>query len=108
MKDRLYDRLKWVSLILLPAIATLYFALGQIWHFPAVEEVVATITAVDTFLGLLLNRASSKYGPEMIGTVTVHQDQDGLVQGMTMTADRDPLILQEGRPIMFEVDRKQE
>lgn len=48
-------------MILLPAAGTLYFALAGIWGFPYAEEIVGTITAVDTFLGVVLGVSSAKY-----------------------------------------------
>ena len=62
MSDKVYDVLKWIALILLPAAGTLYFALAGIWGFPYAEEIVGTITAVDTFLGVVLGISSAKYG----------------------------------------------
>lgn len=59
--NKIYDALKWIAQILLPALGTLYFALAGIWGFPYAEEVVGTITAVDTFLGVLLGISSSIY-----------------------------------------------
>ena len=61
MSDKLYNILKWVAQICLPATATLYFALAGIWGFPYGEEIVGTITAVDTFLGVLLGISSAQY-----------------------------------------------
>lgn len=61
MNDKVYDILKWIALVVLPALGTLYFALAGIWGFPYGEEVVGTITAVDTFLGAILGIASSGY-----------------------------------------------
>lgn len=61
MSDKTYDLLKWIAIILLPAIGTLYFALAGIWGFPYGEQVVGTITAVDTFLGVCLGISSSQY-----------------------------------------------
>lgn len=61
MNDKVYDALKWIALVCLPAIGTLYFALAGIWGFPYAEEVVGTITAIDTFLGVLLGIASTAY-----------------------------------------------
>lgn len=61
MSNKLYDILKWIAQILLPASATLYFALANIWHLPYPEEIVGTITAVDAFLGVLLGISTSKY-----------------------------------------------
>jgi hypothetical protein len=61
MSNKLYDVLKWLAMVLLPATATLYFALAGIWGFPHGEEIVGTITAIDTFLGVLLGISSAQY-----------------------------------------------
>lgn len=60
-KNTTYDKLKWIAQILLPAVATLYFALAGIWGFPYGEQIVGTLTAIDTFLGVLLGISSNKY-----------------------------------------------
>ena len=54
LSNKVYDVLKWIAMYLLPAVGTLYFALSGIWGFPYGEQVVGTITAVDTFLGVIL------------------------------------------------------
>lgn len=54
MCDKTYNVLKWMAQLLLPAMGTLYFALASIWRLPYGEQVVGTITAVDTFLGVIL------------------------------------------------------
>ena len=54
MSNKTYDILKWIAMYLLPAAGTLYFALAGIWGLPYGEQVVGTITAVDTFLVLSL------------------------------------------------------
>lgn len=61
MNNKVYDILKWVALIFLPALGTLYFALSGIWDLPYGEEIVGTITAIDTFLGALLGISSINY-----------------------------------------------
>ena len=61
MSNKTYDVLKWIAMVVLPAIGTLYFALAGIWGFPYAEEIVGTITAVDTFLGVLLGITSAQY-----------------------------------------------
>ena len=61
MSNKLYDILKWIAMVVLPAIATLYFALAGIWGLPYAEEVVGTITAVDTFVGVLLGISAAQY-----------------------------------------------
>ena len=67
MNDKLYKILKWIALIFLPAIGTLYFALAGIWGFPYAEQVVGTITAVDTFLGVILGISTAQYNKKMGG-----------------------------------------
>lgn len=64
MSDKLYDILKYVAQIVLPALGTLYFAIATIWNIPYVEQVVGTITAIDTFIGVLLGISTSKYNKE--------------------------------------------
>ncbi len=64
LNDKVYDVLKWIALYLLPALGTLYFALAGIWNFPYGEEVVGTITAIDTFLGVLLGISSANYNKQ--------------------------------------------
>ena len=59
--DKIYDTLKWLCQIVIPAIATLYFSLSGIWGFPYGEQVVGTLTAVDTFLGVCLGISTFQY-----------------------------------------------
>ena len=61
LSNRVYDILKWIAMYLLPAAGTLYFALSGIWGLPYGEEVVGTITAVDTFLGVILGISTAQY-----------------------------------------------
>mgnify|MGYP002623354778 CR=1 FL=1 len=61
MTNQVYDVLKWVAQYLLPALGTLYFALAGIWGLPYGEQIVGTITALDTFLGVLLGISTVQY-----------------------------------------------
>ncbi|MFR1698804.1 MAG: phage holin [Anaerovoracaceae bacterium] len=61
MNNKIYDILKWIAMVVLPALGTLYFALAGIWDFPYGEEVVGTITAIDAFLGALLGISTANY-----------------------------------------------
>lgn len=61
MSNTVYDALKFIAQIFLPAVGTLYFALAQIWGLPYAEQIVGTITAVDAFLGALLGISSMQY-----------------------------------------------
>ena len=61
MSNKVYNTLKWIAMYLLPAAGTLYFALAGIWGLPYGEQIVGTITAVDTFLGVLLGISTAQY-----------------------------------------------
>lgn len=61
LNNKAYDILKWIAQYLLPALATLYFTLAGFWGLPFGEQVVGTITAVDTFLGVILGISSMQY-----------------------------------------------
>lgn len=64
MSNKVYDILKFIAQILLPALGTLYFALAKIWGFPYAAEIVGTISAVDAFLGALLGISTANYNKE--------------------------------------------
>lgn len=61
LNNNIYDILKYIAQIVLPALGTLYFALSGIWGFPLGEQIVGTITAFDAFLGALLKLSSNAY-----------------------------------------------
>lgn len=61
MNNKVYDVLKWIAQIVLPALGALYFALAQIWGLPYGEEIVGTITAIDCFLGAILGISNVQY-----------------------------------------------
>lgn len=64
MSNKVYDVLKYIAQVILPAIGTLYFALAGIWNFPFGEQIVGTITAIDTFLGVILRISTVSYNQE--------------------------------------------
>jgi hypothetical protein len=64
MSNKAYDTIKWLATYVLPAIGTLYFALASIWGLPYGEQVVGTITAIDTFLGAIIGISSYNYNKD--------------------------------------------
>lgn len=62
--NAVYDKMKWIAQILLPALATLYFALSKVWNLPYSEQIVGTISAVDVFLGALLQISTNNYNAD--------------------------------------------
>ena len=61
MSNKVYDVLKWVALVVFPAIATLFSAISMIWGIPYGEQITSTIIAIDTALGAILGVSSVKY-----------------------------------------------
>lgn len=61
MSNKVYDILKEIAQIWLPALATLYFTLASIWGFPYAEQIVGTISAIDVFLGAVLKISTINY-----------------------------------------------
>ena len=61
MSNKVYDILKWIAMVVLPAVATLYFALAGIWGFPYGDQIVGTCLAVETLIGTLLQISNVQY-----------------------------------------------
>lgn len=67
LPNKVYDVLKWICAIVLPALGTLYFALASIWSLPYAEAIVGTIAAVTTFLGVILGISTATYNKQQNG-----------------------------------------
>ena len=65
LPDKIYNVLKWIAQLVLPALGTLYFALAGIWSFPYGEEIVGTFVAVDAFLGAILGVSTISYNKKV-------------------------------------------
>lgn len=80
LKNKHYDVLKWLSLIVLPAAGALYFGLSGIWGLPYGEQVVGSIVVIETFFGVLLGVSSRSYDPvadlPTDGFINVTQGED--------------------------------
>lgn len=61
LNDKVYTILKWIVIVCLPSIGTLYYALATIWGFPYIEQILGTITAIDAFLGALIGISTVQY-----------------------------------------------
>ena len=61
LPDRVYDILKWVAIIVMPALSTFIVGLGGIWSLPYAGQVAATVTAIGVLLGAFLGLSSVKY-----------------------------------------------
>ena len=63
--SKTYDILKWVTMVCLPAITTLWLTLASIWNFPYAEPIGATLGAITVFLGALLGIGSIQYAKQI-------------------------------------------
>ena len=72
MSNKVYDVLKFVAQIVLPAIATFYLTLAKIWSLPFGEEISGTIMALDTLLGACLMLSSKNYNKNNVSNETVN------------------------------------
>jgi hypothetical protein len=83
LTNTVYDKLKWVALVGLPALGALYFTVAQIWGLPKPEEVLGTVVAVDTAMGLVLGLAKKNYDnsdAKYDGTLNVMSHDTRLIQ----------------------------
>lgn len=102
---KLYNVLKFLALVALPAAATLYFTLAGLWGLPAAEQVIGTITAFDTFLGVILHISSVSYNSSTSqGTINVHETADK--KTFSLDFDGDPVAAIEGKDrVVFKVNQ---
>ena len=61
LPNKVYDILKYLTIIVLPAIGALYTGLAQIWELPYAAQIPATITVICTFLGAILCISTAQY-----------------------------------------------
>lgn len=104
LSDQLYTVLKHVAAVGLPALATLYFALAQIWHFPRTEEVMATITAVNTALGALVGISTLTYNnsdAKYVGAIEV--TDNGQKKTYSLNLNSLPEALEQLKEATFKV-----
>lgn len=64
LDDRIYDVLKWVAMVVIPALTTAYVGLAAVWEWPFAEEVAKTSAVVCTLLGALLGISTAEYRRE--------------------------------------------
>lgn len=101
-----YDFMKKVALLYLPAVGTLYFALAQIWGLPNGGEVVGSITAIDTFLGIVLHISNAQYqasDASVDGQMNVQETPDK--KTFTLDLHGDPNELQDKDKVTFRVKK---
>lgn len=91
LSDSVYNAIKQAAQYWLPALGTLYAALGALWGFPYVTQVVGTIAAVDVFLGVILgvgaasyNKSDAKYD----GAIVVASDGEDQAHALQLSPEQ--------------------
>ena len=64
LPDKLYDILKWITMIVIPALATAYVGLAAVWGWPFADEIAKTAAVICTLLGALLGISTAQYNKD--------------------------------------------
>lgn len=76
LNSKVYDVLKWITMIVLPALATAYVGLAAIWGWPYADQVAKTTTVICTLLGAILGISTAQYNRVQYERETVGEDDD--------------------------------
>lgn len=95
LSNSVYNALKKFTTVVLPGLATLYFALTPLWNLPKTESIVGTIAAVNVFLGLLVSISTKSYNQsdtKYDGSVELEETASGgKVFSLVVNGDLDKL-----------------
>lgn len=64
LTDKIYNILKWVALVVLPGLGTLYTGLAETWGLPYATQIPDTLWYVCLFLGALIGVSTAEYNKE--------------------------------------------
>lgn len=111
LNPKLYDFLKYVALVILPAIAALILGLGVILNWGPSTVVAGIVTLFDTFLGTILGKSSTnfkKQEPNVFGDLVVKQDAYGVPTGLKIIGLQEDPILQDKTQVVLNVRRERD
>lgn len=108
LPPKMYDFLKFVAFVLLPALATLFLALIPLLRWDAGAVAAGVTTVVDTFLGAILGKSSKNHAEQnVLGDLVVKQDVDGTPVGMKIVATQENPVFQDQGQVVLNVKREQ-
>lgn len=108
LSDAVYQRLKFVVQILIPALSTLYFTLSSVWDLPQTEKVIGTAAALTTFLGALLVISTKSYNnsdAKFAGEINIHTNDVG-TKVYSLDLKGDPEDIDKSKEVTFKVGSK--
>lgn len=107
LNSSVYNFLKWVALVVLPALAALILTLGIVLNWSGAEVVAGVVTAIDTFLGAVLGKSSTNYQAQQnVGDLVVLQNPQGQPVGMKIVGNRENQVFTEGATVSLNVKRE--
>lgn len=110
MPPKLYDFLKYVALVILPALAALVLGLGVTLNWSAATVTAGVITVVDTFLGAILGKSASNFKQQeavVFGDLVVQQDHDGVPMGIKFVGHHENFVFEDQSQVLLNVKREQ-
>lgn len=64
LSDKVYDILKWIVMVVIPAVTTAYVGLSSIWGWPYADAIAKTSAVICTLLGALLGISTAQYNKD--------------------------------------------
>lgn len=107
---KLYDFLKYVALVILPAAAALVLGLGVTLNWSPATTVAGVLTLIDTFLGAILGKSASNYKqqtPLTFGEIVVQQNRDGTPNGLRIVGYHENFVFEDQSQVVLNVKREQ-
>lgn len=104
--NKVYNVVKYLVLIAIPAFSTAYFALGDTLGLPAADQVVKTLTVVAALLGSLVGLAARGFNSSdarFDGTLQVDETDTSLIHNLDIQTD--PEQLKDQNEILLKVEK---
>jgi hypothetical protein len=105
LTDKQYNLAKFLTVTVVPATGTLYFALAVIWNFPAGQQVLGTLLSIEAFLAVLLGISSKQYNnsdARFSGDINVIQGEDKTTYSLEL--NHSPEELEAKKEAIFKVN----
>jgi hypothetical protein len=113
LSNKAYDLVKSLVQVIIPALATFYLTLGNIWGLPRTESVAATLMALAAFLGVFLFRTAKTYAKsdaKFDGAINIVTNDLGGAN-FDLVVNNDPMSLvnlPDGTAVTFKLSKSQE
>lgn len=104
LSSKQYNILKWVVIIVLPAITTVYGTFSNIWGWPYGDQIVASFSAITLFLGIIIGVSTSSYNMSSAGpSGTLVVDRTDANTQTYLAFKQDPKTIADGSQITLNV-----